>query len=48
MRRAVKKHRFKRVPDGNARKRKRGGMKAVRVGARNHGSMSQGSIRRPF
>lgn len=43
-----KNHRFVSVPKGNTRKRKNGQTKSVRVGARNHGSMSQGSIRRPF
>lgn len=44
----MKHHHFKRLPDGNARKRKNGGTKFVRAGARNPGSTTHGSIRRPF
>jgi len=48
VRKKAKVHVFVSLPDGNARKRKNGGTKAVRRGARNPGSSNQGSIRRPF
>jgi hypothetical protein len=44
----TKVHRFKAQPSGSTRKRRRGAIKRVRVGARNPGATGQGSIRSPF